>query len=148
MKLISTGLDLLLKKKRKGTNLLLPQTQSTVWRGFILNLAKDLVLNRPGKLWCADITYIRILTGFVYLAVIIDAFSRKIVGYAILQTLASKLPLEALKMAIKGRNTGNLIQRAPIREFSTAPMSMWTYLKPMRLKSAWQLQQVPMIMPP
>lgn len=47
------------------------------------NLAKDLVVNRVDQLWCADITYIRILTAFVYLAAIIDAFSRKIVVYAL-----------------------------------------------------------------
>ena len=50
------------------------------------NLAKDLVFNRVDQLWCADITYIRILTAFVYLAAIIDAFSRKIVGYALGRT--------------------------------------------------------------
>jgi len=55
------------------------------------NLAKDLVLNSTDKLWCADITYIRILTGFVYLAALIDAFSRKIVGYALGRTLAAEL---------------------------------------------------------
>jgi len=76
------------------------------------NLAKDLVIERPDKLWCADITYIRILTGFVYLAALIDAFSRKIVGYAIGKTLAAKLPLEALKMAIRSRNTDNLIHHS------------------------------------
>ena len=41
------------------------------------NLAKYLIPERPDRLWCADITYIRILTGFVYLAALIDAFSRK-----------------------------------------------------------------------
>ena len=76
------------------------------------NLAKDLVLERTDKLWCADITYIRILTGFVYLAAIIDAFSRKIVGYALGRTLAAKLPPEALKMAIRGRNTDDLIHHS------------------------------------
>ena len=76
------------------------------------NLAKDLVIERPDKLWCADITYIRILTGFVYLAAIIDAFSRYIVGYAIGRSLAAKLPLEALKMAIRNRNTDNLIHHS------------------------------------
>jgi putative transposase len=76
------------------------------------NLAKDLVLNSTDRLWCADITYIRILTGFVYLAALIDAFSRYIVGYAIGRTLAAKLPLEALKMAIRTRNTGNLIHHS------------------------------------
>jgi len=76
------------------------------------NLAKNLVVERIDKLWCADITYIRILTAFVYLAAIIDAFSRRIVGYAIGRTLAAKLPLEALKMAIKGRNTDALIHHS------------------------------------
>ncbi|MBA7637840.1 IS3 family transposase ISMco1 [subsurface metagenome] len=76
------------------------------------NLAKNIEVSRPDKLWCADITYIRILTGFVYLAAIIDAFSRRIVGYAIGRTLAAKLPLEALKMAIKSRNTDDLIHHS------------------------------------
>ncbi|GAI11388.1 unnamed protein product [marine sediment metagenome] len=76
------------------------------------NEISDKLLERTDKLWCADITYIRILTGFVYLAAIIDAFSRKIVGYAIGRTLAAKLPLEALKMAIRSRNTDNLIHHS------------------------------------
>jgi putative transposase len=76
------------------------------------NLAKGLILNRTDQLWCADITYIRILTGFVYLAAIIDAFSRKIVGYAIGRTLAAELALEALKMATRDRNTGSLIHHS------------------------------------
>ncbi len=76
------------------------------------NLAKDLILNRTDQLWCADITYIRIFTGFVYLAALIDAFSRYIVGYAIGKTLAAKLPLEALKMAVRGRNTDDLIHHS------------------------------------
>jgi putative transposase len=76
------------------------------------NLAKDLVLNSTDKLWCADITYIRILTGFVYLAALIDAFSRKIVGYALGRTLAAELAIEALKMSIAERNTDNLIHHS------------------------------------
>lgn len=76
------------------------------------NLAKDTIVDRVDKLWCADITYIRILTAFVYLAAIIDAFSRKIVGYAIGKTLATELPLEALKMAIGQRNTDDLIHHS------------------------------------
>ncbi|MBC7334421.1 MAG: IS3 family transposase, partial [Actinobacteria bacterium] len=76
------------------------------------NLAKNLVLERTDQLWCADITYIRILTGFVYLEAIIDAFSRKIVGYALGRTLAAELALEALKVAIIKRNTDNLIHHS------------------------------------
>jgi len=71
-------------------------------------LAKDLILDRTDMLWCADITYIRILTGFVYLAALIDTFSRKIVGYALGRTLAAELAIEALKMAVAERNTDNL----------------------------------------
>ena len=70
------------------------------------------MVTRTDKLWCADIIYIRILTGFVYLAAIIDVFSRRIVGYAIGRTLAAKLTLGALKMAIKDRNTDNLIHHS------------------------------------
>jgi len=57
------------------------------------NLAKDIIFSRIDRLWCADITYIRIATGFVYLAAIIDSFYKHIVRYAIGKTLASKLPL-------------------------------------------------------
>jgi len=61
------------------------------------------------QVWCADITYIRILNGFVYLSAIIDIYSRKIVGYAIGRTLSSELAIAALSMAIATRNIGNLI---------------------------------------
>lgn len=76
------------------------------------NLTKDLVLKAPDRLWCADITYIGIRFGFVYLAALIDAFSRYIVGYAIGRTLEAKLPLAALRMAIETRNTEDLIHHS------------------------------------
>jgi putative transposase len=47
------------------------------------DLAKDVVLERPNQLWVADLTYVAIPGGFVYLAAILDAWSRKVVGYAI-----------------------------------------------------------------
>ena len=47
------------------------------------NLAKDVAPSGPDQLWVADLTYIRVLTGFVYLAVILDAWSRRVVGWAI-----------------------------------------------------------------
>ena len=47
------------------------------------NLTKDLVVDGPNRLWVADITYVAIAVGFVYLAVILDAWSRRVVGYAI-----------------------------------------------------------------
>ena len=76
------------------------------------NLIKDKVITGINQVWCADITYIRILNGFVYLAAIIDAYSRKIVGYALAKTLSPKLTITALKMAIATRNTNNLIHHS------------------------------------
>jgi len=68
------------------------------------NLAKGFVPAGPNQLWRSDITYIRILTGFVYLALILDAFSRKVIGYALSPRLADELTLAALSMAIAQRN--------------------------------------------
>jgi transposase InsO family protein len=60
-------------------------------------------ISRLNQVWLADITYIRIRTGFVYLAAILDAFSRRVIGYAISPRLDASLPLEALCMAIAQR---------------------------------------------
>jgi transposase InsO family protein len=76
------------------------------------NLIKDKELTGINQIWCADITYIRILNGFVYLAAILDIYSRKIVGYAIGRTLSSKLAITALNMAIATRNTKGLIHHS------------------------------------
>jgi transposase InsO family protein len=67
------------------------------------NLIKDIVINRLNQVWVADITYIRIKTGFVYLAAILDAYSRRVIGYAISTTIDAMLTLEALRMAIERR---------------------------------------------
>lgn len=68
------------------------------------NLAKDFIPTGPNQLWRSDITYIRILTGFVYLAIILDAYSRKVIGYALSRSLADELTIAALTMAIAQRN--------------------------------------------
>ena len=68
-----------------------------------LNLASRLKLTGINQLWVADITYIRLQKEFVYLAVILDAYSRKVVGWALGRTLAASLPKEALEMAITAR---------------------------------------------
>ena len=67
------------------------------------NLAKDMALDGPNQLWVADITYITIATGFVYLAAILDAWSRRVVGYAISRSIDARLALAALKAAIHAR---------------------------------------------
>ena len=65
-----------------------------------VNLARRLKLTGINQLWVADITYIRLLTEFVYLAVILDAFSRKVVGWELDRTLATRLTKAALEKAI------------------------------------------------
>jgi len=67
------------------------------------NLVEDFILTGIDQIWIADITYIRILLGFVYLAVILDAFSRKVLGYCISKNLDTELTLQALRMAIYRR---------------------------------------------
>jgi putative transposase len=68
-----------------------------------LNLASRMKLTGMNQLWVADITYVRLKKEFVYLAVVLDAFSRKVVGWALDRTLASRLPIAALEQAIAQR---------------------------------------------
>jgi putative transposase len=70
------------------------------------NLVKGVAIRCLNQVWLADITYIRIRTGFVYLAAILDAFSRKVIGYAVSGALDTTLTLQALKMAIAERKPG------------------------------------------
>lgn len=67
------------------------------------NLAQYLVLTAVNQLWVADITYLRLAREFVYFAVVLDAFSRRVLGWAVAPTLQSRLPLEALERAIRTR---------------------------------------------
>jgi putative transposase len=67
------------------------------------NLAKHVVPTGPNELWVADITYIAIAAGFVYLAAILDAWSRRVVGYAIGRRVDARLALAALRAAVESR---------------------------------------------
>jgi transposase InsO family protein len=67
------------------------------------NLAAEMVLTGVNQLWRADITYIRLLEEFVYLAVILDAYSRKVIGWALDRHMEAELTLAALRMAISER---------------------------------------------
>jgi putative transposase len=71
--------------------------------GVYPNLARELVLTQLDQLWVADLTYIRLEVEFVYLAVILDAFSRRVVGWALDRTLEAALALSALRMALSRR---------------------------------------------
>ena len=66
--------------------------------------SKDREVDGPNQLWVADLTYIAILGGFVYLAAIMDAWSRRIVGYALGRRIDARLTLAALETVIEGRN--------------------------------------------
>lgn len=68
-----------------------------------LNLARRMKLSGVNQLWVADITYIRLHREFVYLAVILDAYSRKVVGWELAGTLVARLPIAALEKAIAER---------------------------------------------
>lgn len=64
-------------------------------------------VTRLDQIWASDITYIKLPDGFVYLAVIIDAYSRKVIGYCLSKSIDTDLALEALKMALKNRKITN-----------------------------------------
>jgi putative transposase len=68
------------------------------------NLAESLELTAINQLWVADITYIRLRQEFVFLAVVLDAFSRKAIGWELGRTLESKLPIAALQAAVANRH--------------------------------------------
>jgi transposase InsO family protein/transposase-like protein len=69
------------------------------------NLARTLTLTGLDQLWVADITYIRLELEFVYLAVILDAFSRRVIGWALDRTLEAALTIQALHMALARRRS-------------------------------------------
>ena len=62
-----------------------------------------MALDGPDQLWVADITYVTIVGGFVYVAVILDAWSRRVVGHAISRSIDARLALAALSVAIEKR---------------------------------------------
>ena len=67
------------------------------------DLARHRIVDGPNQVWVADITYIAIASGFVYMAAILDAWSRRVVGYAISRSIDARLAVAALKAAIRAR---------------------------------------------
>jgi transposase InsO family protein len=67
---------------------------------------RDFAPPAPARLWVADITYVGTDEGWLYLAAILDAFSRRVVGWAMAEHLRTELALEALRMALAGRRPG------------------------------------------
>jgi putative transposase len=91
--------NLLCVRKRK----FVVTTDSNHGRKVYPNLAADMVLTGMDQLWRADITYIRLREEFVFLAVILDAFSRRVIGWALDRNMEDELTLTALRMALSRR---------------------------------------------
>ena len=75
-------------------------------------VGRDFTADAPDKLWVADITYVPTASGFLYLSVVLDAFSRRIVGWAMAHHLRSELVLAALDMAVGQRNPEGVIHHS------------------------------------
>jgi putative transposase len=76
-------------------------------------LAREFYPDRPDTAWAADITYVPTAEGWVYLAAVVDLFSRKVVGWATADHLRAELPLEALRMALTHRKpAGELLHHS------------------------------------
>ena len=78
-------------------------TDSNHGRRIYPNLARDMILTAINQLWRADITYIRLRDEFVFLAVILDAYSRRVIGWALDREMEDSLTLAALRMALSCR---------------------------------------------
>jgi transposase InsO family protein len=83
-----------------------PTTDSRHGRPVYPNLIRELRVNRLDQVWVADITYIRLPTTFVYLACILDACSRRCIGWCLSRSIDTQLTLSALEMALASRHPG------------------------------------------
>ncbi len=83
---------------------MVPTPNSNHTRPIYPNLARAMTLTGINQLWVADITYIRLELEFVYLAVILDVFSRRVIGWALDRTLEDELTIAALQMALGNRS--------------------------------------------
>lgn len=95
--------NLLCLRKRK---FVVMTTDSKHNRPIYPNLAATIELTGIDQLWVADITYIRLEIEFVYLAVVLDAFSRRVIGWALDRSLEDDLAIAAVRMALRGRSPG------------------------------------------
>lgn len=95
--------QLLIIKKKRYTK----TTNSKHWLHKYPNLVKDLAITRPEQIWVADITYLSIEKGFIYLHLITDAYSKQIMGYCLSDNLAATSTIKALQMALSKRKYKN-----------------------------------------
>jgi putative transposase len=95
--------NLLCLRKRK---FVVTTTDSKHGRPIYPNLAADVEVTGIDQLWVADITYVRLEVEFVYLAVVLDAYSRRVIGWALDRSLEADLAIAALRMALRSRSPG------------------------------------------
>lgn len=103
--LLSANHMLVRKRKRRITT-----TQSFHWLRKYPNLIRDFTPTAPNQLWVSDITYWKIEGGHVYISFITDAYSHKIVGYHVAETLESVETIKALAMALSGLDSNSRYQ--------------------------------------
>jgi len=106
---IKFGRDKLFALLRKNGMLIQPKrryiqtTMSKHWLRKYPNLIKDIVVKRPDEIWVSDITYLKTDEGNCYLNMVTDAYSRKIMGYAIADNMEAAQMKQAFQMAVKNR---------------------------------------------
>ena len=101
--------DLLVRRRKRKVQ----TTFSKHWLKKYPNLIRDYVPTAPNALWVSDITYIVTSDGFAYLSLVTDAYSRKIVGFWLSETLEAAGSIKALSMAVKGcKNINGLIHHS------------------------------------
>ncbi len=109
------GRDAMFDLLRKEHMLVFPKksytktTNSKHWMHKHPNYFKELKINQPEQAWVSDITYLRTRSGFCYLSLITDSFSRKIIGYNVSSNLQTENCIKALQMAIKNKLYDNPI---------------------------------------
>jgi putative transposase len=111
------------------------------------DLTKGIIIRCLNQAWLLDITYIRIWTGFVYLAAILDAYSRKVIGYAVSISLDIALTLQALRMAIARRQPGPALSITPTRGCSMPQANILMSSRGTAFSSAWRAPATPTRMP-
>lgn len=96
---VMAQLGLLVRPRRKWIR----TTDSNHGLPVFANLLRGLAVERINQVWASDLTYIRLGHGFVYLAVILDLYSRKVIGWALGRRITSELTLAALQVALDSR---------------------------------------------
>lgn len=110
---IKMGRDVLFNFLRAEHLLISPKrsyvktTNSKHWMKRYPNLIQDMPLTRPEQVWVSDITYIKTDNGHHYLSLVTDAYSKKIMGYALSNNLSVEGPIRAIEMAIRARKYKN-----------------------------------------